>query len=76
MIVLQVTEKHIKWRNTMDDNLSRLQSALIMGLSGTMALLLVAIIFDYPSVSRALLVGLLTTIVWYVFDPRLLANSG
>ncbi len=59
----------------MDDNLSRLQSALLMGLSGTMALLLVAIIFDYPSVPRALLVGLLTTIVWYVFDPRLLADS-
>ncbi len=46
-----------------------------MGLLGTIALLLMAIIFDYPSVPRTLLVGLLATIVWYVFDPRLLANS-
>lgn len=45
------------------------------GGSGTIALLLVAIIFDYSSASRALLVGLPTTIVWYVFDPRLLANA-
>ncbi len=59
----------------MVDNLSRLQVALLMGVSGTMAFLLVGMIFGSPSVSRALLFGLPTTIVWYVFDPRLLANA-